>query len=281
MGAEGRNPLIDLRIFSTRALAAASGSVTVTFFALFGSLFVFTQYLQLVHGYSPLSAGVRALPFALATGAASPLSPVLAKRFGNRSIVATGLALMGLGLLDLSRVQVGTGYPAMALAVAVMGAGMGLVMAPASSTIMATVPAHQAGAGSAVNDTIREVGGALGVAIVGSLTAAIYRSRLTGALAAHHAPNGLLHTAGSSLAAADAVGKRLGGLRGGEIVRAAQHSFTTAMAVGMRVAAVVAIAAAIGAFVLIPRTSSVETAGAVTAGAGRPDAELATAAAPA
>ena len=87
---------------------------------------------------------------------------------------------MGLGLLDLSTVQVGTGYPAMALAVAVMGAGMGLVMAPASSTIMTTVPAHQAGAGSAVNDTIREVGGALGVAIVGSLTAAIYRSRLTG-----------------------------------------------------------------------------------------------------
>ena len=188
------DPLIDLRIFSTRALAAASGSVTVTFFALFGSLFVFTQYLQLVHGYSPLSAGVRALPFALATGAASPLSPVLAKRFGNRAIVATGLGLMGLGLLDLSTVQVSTGYPAMALAVAVMGAGMGLVMAPASSTIMTTVPAHQAGAGSAVNDTIREVGGALGVAIVGSLTADLYRSHLTAKLfAATHSRSSCPH----------------------------------------------------------------------------------------
>ena len=188
--------------------------MTVTFFALFGSLFVFTQYLQLVHGYSPLSAGLRALPFAFATGVASPLSPVLAKRFGNRSIVATGLALMGLGLLDLSTVQVGTGYPAMALAVAIMGAGMGLVMAPASSTIMTTVPAHQAGAGSAVNDTIREVGGALGVAIVGSLTADVYRSHLTGKLVAQHAPGVVVHIASGSIAAADAVGRRLGGLAG-------------------------------------------------------------------
>jgi len=270
------HPLIDLRIFSSRVLLAASGSVTVTFFALFGSLFVFTQYLQLVHGYSPLSAGLRALPFAFATGIASPLSPVLAKRFGTRSIVATGLALMGLGLLDLSTVQVGTGYPAMALAVAIMGAGMGLVMAPASSAIMTTVPAHQAGAGSAVNDTIREVGGALGVAIVGSLTASVYRSRLTDKLVAHHAPGAAVHVASGSLAAADAVGRRLGGLRGGEIVRAAQDSFTTAMALGMRVAAVIAIVAAIAAFALIPGTPPVEAAGSVPGGAA-----LATAGAPA
>ena len=106
-------PLIDLRIFSSRSFTAASGSVTVTFFALFGSLFVFTQYLQLVHGYSPLSAGVRALPFAFATGIISPLSPVLARRLGNRAVVSTGLGLMGLGLLDLSTAGIGTGYPAL------------------------------------------------------------------------------------------------------------------------------------------------------------------------
>ena len=247
------HPLIDLRIFSSRAFSAASGSITVTFFALFGSLFVFTQYLQLVHGYSPLSAGVRALPFALATGAASPLSPVLARRLGNRVVISAGLALMGLGLLDLSTARVATGYPALALAVAIMGAGMGLVMAPASSTIMTTVPAHQASAGSAVNDTIREVGGALGVAIVGSLAAAVYRSRLSAKLAGHHTPGPLVHIAASSISAADALGKGIGGAPGAEILRAAHESFTAAMSLGMRVTGAIAVAAALAAIAVIPR----------------------------
>lgn len=146
--------------------------MTVIFFALFGSLFVLTQYLQLVHGYSPLSAGLRAPPFAIAMAATSPVSPILARRFGTWLVIPAGIALMGAGLLDLSTAGVHTAYPPLALAVAIMGAGMGLVMAPASTTIMTTVPAHQAGAGSAINDTIREVGGALGIAIVGSLSAA-------------------------------------------------------------------------------------------------------------
>jgi hypothetical protein len=237
----------------------------VTFFALFGSLFVFTQYLQLVHGYSPLSAGVRALPFAFATGAISPLSPVLAKRLGNRAVISTGLALMGLGLLDLSTARVDTGYPALALAVAIMGAGMGLVMAPASSTIMTTVPAHQASAGSAVNDTIRELGGTLGVAIVGSLTAAVYRNRLSAKLAAHHAPGFVVHIAAGSIAAADAVGARIGGMRGNQIVQAAHDTFTTAMALGMRVAGGIALAGAITAAAVIPRSRPARAASFVPA----------------
>ena len=145
------DPLIDLRVFTSRAFSAAAGAVTVIFFALFGSLFLLTQFLQLVQGYSPLAAGVRALPFALAMAAASPVSPLLAERFGTRVIMPGGMALMGLGLADLSTAGVHTA-PAIAVAVAIMGAGMGLVMAPASNTIMTTVPAHQAGAGSAIND---------------------------------------------------------------------------------------------------------------------------------
>src|ERR1022692_4874595 len=247
------NPLIDLRVFAVRAFSTAAASVTVIFFALFGSLFVLTQYLQLVHGYSPLSAGVRALPFAFAMAALSPLSPVLAKRFGTRVIIPAGMALMGAGLLDLSTVGVHTAYPPVALAVAIMGAGMGLVMAPASTTIMTTVPAHQAGAGSAINDTIREVGGALGVAIVGSLSAAVYRSRLGGVLATAHAPGHLVHVATGSVAAADIAGGRLGGATGSELVAAAHTAFVTAMAMGMRVAAGVALVSAAAAFFALPR----------------------------
>jgi EmrB/QacA subfamily drug resistance transporter len=247
------NPLIDLRIFASRAFSTAAASVTVIFFALFGSLFVLTQYLQLVHGYSPLSAGLRALPFALAVGAMSPLSPILAKRFGTRVVIPAGMALMGLGLLDLSTAGVHTAYPPLALAVAIMGAGMGLVMAPASTTIMTTVPARQAGAGSAINDTIREVGGALGIAIIGSLAAAVYRSRLAPVLVTAHAPGPVAHLATSSIAAADSIGRHVGGLQGSELVGAAHSAFVNAMAMGMRVAAGVALVSAVAAIFALPR----------------------------
>jgi EmrB/QacA subfamily drug resistance transporter len=253
------HPLIDLRVFAVRAFSTAAASVTVIFFALFGSLFVLTQYLQLVHGYSPLSAGVRALPFAFAMAAASPLSPVLAKRLGTRVIIPAGMALMGLGLLDLSTAGVHTAYLPIAIAVAVMGAGMGLVMAPASTTIMTTVPAHQAGAGSAINDTIREVGGALGVAIVGSMAAAVYRSRLGTVLATAHAPGQVVHQATSSVAAADIIGRQVGGAQGSQLVSAAHSAFVTAMGMGIRVAAAVALAAAIGAIFALPRRPEPES----------------------
>jgi EmrB/QacA subfamily drug resistance transporter len=246
------NPLIDLRVFAVRAFSAAAASVTVIFFALFGSLFVLTQYLQLVHGYSPLSAGVRALPFAIAMAAVSPVSTVLAGRLGSRVVIPAGIALMGAGLLDLSTAGVHTSYPPLAVAVAIMGAGMGLVMAPASTTIMTTVPAHQAGAGSAVNDTIREVGGALGIAIVGSLAENVYRTKLGAALATAHLPQPVTHLATSSVAAADAVGRHVGGTSGAQLTAAAHTAFTTAMGTGMRVSAVVALAAAIGVAFALP-----------------------------
>ena len=248
------DPLIDLRVFTSRAFSAAAGAVTVIFFALFGSLFLLTQFLQLVQGYSPLAAGVRALPFALAMAAASPVSPLLAERFGTRVIMPGGMALMGLGLADLSTAGVHTAYPLIAVAVAIMGAGMGLVMAPASNTIMTTVPAHQAGAGSAINDTIREVGGALGIAIVGSLSAAVYQSRLGSALATAHVPGAVTHAATGSVAAADLTGARLGGVPGSELISAAHSAFVTSMALGIRVAAGVALASAVAAvFAFAPR----------------------------
>ena len=248
------DPLIDLRVFTSRAFSAAAGAVTVIFFALFGSLFLLTQFLQLVQGYSPLAAGVRALPFALAMAAASPVSPLLAERFGTRVIMPAGMTLMGLGLADLSTAGVHTAYPLIAVAVAIMGAGMGLVMAPASNTIMTTVPAHQAGAGSAINDTIREVGGALGVAVVGSLSAAVYQSRLGSALATAHVPGAVTHAAAGSVAAADLTGARLGGAGGSELISAAHSAFVTSMALGIRVAAGVALASAVAAvFAFAPR----------------------------
>ena len=118
------HPLIDLRVFRSRAFGRGRVWSPLIFFALFGSLFVLTQYLQLVHGYSPLSAGLRALPFALAMAAVSPVSPILAQRLGRRVVIPACIALMGARLLDLSTAQVHTAYPPLAVAVAIMGAGM-------------------------------------------------------------------------------------------------------------------------------------------------------------
>ncbi len=253
------HPLVDLRVFRSALFSAAAGSVTIVFFALFGSLFLLTQYLQLVHGYSPLSAGVRALPFALAMGAASPFSTRLAQRLGLRVVIPAGMALMGVGLLDLSTAGVHTTYPPLALAVAVMGAGMGLVMAPASTTIMTAVPAHQSGAGSAVNDTVREVGGALGVAVVGSVASAAYRTHLGVLLAAHHAPAAIGTIAAGSIAAADAVGARLGGAGGRLLVAAAHESFTNAMATGMHWSVGVALGGAVASLIVLRRHGGAAT----------------------
>jgi EmrB/QacA subfamily drug resistance transporter len=256
------HPLIDLRIFGQRAFSASAAAVTVIFFALFGSLFVLTQYLQLVHGYSPLSAGVRALPFAVAMGAVSPASPIIANRFGARLIIPAGMALMGLGLLDLSTAGVHTSYPPLAAAVAIMGAGMGLVMAPASTTIMATVPGHQAGAGSAINDTIREVGGALGIAIIGSIAAGAYTSHLRSVLSGAQVPAAVGHAATGSVAAADLVAHRVGGTAGASLAAAAHQSFVTAMSFGLRVAAGVTLASVVVAIFALPRRDRAASAGA-------------------
>jgi EmrB/QacA subfamily drug resistance transporter len=239
------HPMIDIRVFANRAFSGAAGAVALTFFALFGSLFALTQYLQLVHGYSTLGAGVRALPFALATGALSPLSSIAARRLGVRIVVPAGLALMGAGLLWLAQVHPATPYLDIAGAVTIMGAGMGLVMAPASETIMSSLPVHQAGVGSAVNDTVREVGGALGVAVIGSLVSAGYRSHLHLSSAL---PANVVHTARSSIAAADGVGPSVSG--------AAHSAFTTAMSQGFEVAAGVALIGAVLAYLRIPSKSA-------------------------
>lgn len=243
-----KHPMLDVRVFTNRAFSGASGAVALTFFALFGSLFALTQYLQLVHGYSPLAAGVRALPFAVAMGATSPLSALAARRLGVRAVVPTGLAMMGIGVGLLSFLHPATPYLDVVGAVVVMGAGMGLVMAPASEVIMTSVPPERAGLASAVNDTVREVGGSLGVAIIGSVVSAGFRSHLhTSGL-----PLAAARSARSSIAAAEAVAAHAGS-QGAPLVASAHSAFTAGLSYGFKVGAVVALAGAVGTALLIPR----------------------------
>ena len=253
-------PLLDVRVFANRAFSAASGSIAMTFFALFGSLFALTQYLQLVHGYSALAAGVRALPFALAMGALSPVSSVLAKRLGARLVIPAGLVVMGAGLLWLSTVSPDSSYGYITVAVVLMGAGMALVLSPSSESIMSTLPQSQAGIGSAVNDTVREVGGSLGVAVIGSLVSSAYASDLRlGGL-----PAPLARAARQSVAAADQVAGAVRGTEGRQLADAAHQAFTSAMGHGLAIAAAVAVvSAALAAAGLPARHHYHEAAGAV------------------
>jgi DHA2 family multidrug resistance protein-like MFS transporter len=247
------HPLLDVTLFRNARFSAASLSVTAAFFALFGFIFLITQYLQLVQGYSPLQAGLRTLPFAVATGVTSPLAIVAMHRWGSKLVVASGLAVMAFGFVLASRIEVDTPYLGLTVvSMITIAIGLGLTTGPATESIMGALPEDKAGVGSAVNDTTRELGGTLGVAVVGSVFASIYGASLVTALEPLGLPQKVIDAAGESIAAALTVAQGLPGAVGGEVVRVAQESFVDGMSRGSLVAAGVAFAGAVLAGLLLP-----------------------------
>jgi EmrB/QacA subfamily drug resistance transporter len=231
------HPMLELRWFRNPRFSSASGAITLVFFAMFGSFFLLTQYLQLVLGYGTLEAGVRMLPMAFTMMIAAPNSARLAERFGRKKVVSAGLATVGLGLLCMSFATADSGYLPVLAALVVMSAGMGSSMAPSTASIMSSLPMNKAGVGSAVNDTTRELGGALGVAVLGSLVASTYASHL----APHTAglPAAAATAAHASLGAALGVAQTIGGEAGHALARAAQIAYVDGMSISLRVGAVV------------------------------------------
>jgi EmrB/QacA subfamily drug resistance transporter len=249
---KAKEPMLDLRYFKNPRFAAATTAITLVFFAMFGSYFLFTQYLQFVHGYDPLSAGVRILPWALAYLVSATQSAKLVERFGQRLVVASGLTIAGLGIAILAVTSsVTASYWWFALAVVVQALGMGITTAPSTGAIMRSLPLHKAGVGSAVNDTTRELGGALGVAVLGSLVASHFRSTMEGAV------GGLPAKASHSLADALQSAAAAGGARGGEIAHAARTAFVDAFSSTLWVAAiVVVVASGLVAWLLRPKATA-------------------------
>lgn len=181
--ARSRHPMLDITFFRRPRFTAAAMAITLVFFAMFGSLFLQTQYFQFVLGYSALETGVRMIPFAAAMMIVAPMSAPIAARWGSKLTVALGLGLVTLGLLSLTQLQVDTPYVNIFWRLMIMSAGMGLTMAPATESVMGSLPLHKAGVGSAVNDTTRQIGGALGVAVIGSVLASTYGDRIGSFLA--------------------------------------------------------------------------------------------------
>ena len=212
-----KEPMLDLRFFRNPRFTAATTAITLVFFAMFGSYFLFTQYLQFVHGYDPLQAGVRMLPWALAYMLSATQSAKLVERFGQRRVVSAGLLIASGGLAIVATTSTLTSsYWLFAAGLVVQALGMGLTTAPSTGAIMRSLPLHKAGVGSAVNDTTRELGGALGVAVLGSLVASHFRSSI------HDALGGLPAKATHSLAEALQHAAAVGGARGGVIAHRAR-----------------------------------------------------------
>ena len=241
-------PMLELTIFKNLRFTAAALSVTFAFFALFGFIFLITQYFQFVKAYEPFSAGVRLLPFAVSTAVLSIAGSKVAVRFGTKLVVAGGLLMFAVGFAWTSTVGPATPYPTMAMQMILMGSGLGLTSAPATEAIMGVVPAAKAGMGSAVNDATRELGGTLGVAVVGSVALSLYRDVFAGL----QLPESVLGPARDSIGSAVVTSQRLA--QSGEagaartLADAAQSGFLDGLQAGCWIAAGVSV---IGALLVV------------------------------
>ena len=246
-------PLLDVRLFTNARFSSASAAISLSFFGLFGFIFLITLYFQVILGYTPLHAGVATLPFALVTGSLSPVAILLMKRFGTKIVVTTGLALMSGGFALAASVTLGSSYwGRVVCSMVLMAAGLAFTTGPASEAIMGALPRAKAGAGSAVNDTTRELGGTLGVAVIGSVLSSLYGAHVATSLAALGAPTEAIRTARSSLVAGlDTVGQLPAAMQA-PALSAIRHAFIDGLSAGSLVAAGVTGAAALAALAWLP-----------------------------
>ncbi|MDT5182658.1 MAG: hypothetical protein QOI29_816, partial [Mycobacterium sp.] len=246
------HPMLDVSVFANRRFSGGSLAVTAGFLTLFGFIFVITQYFQFIKSYSAFETGVRLLPVAISIAVASIVGPRIVERIGTTTVVVAGLAIFAAGLAWASTADAATPYLEIATQMLMLGGGLGLTTAPATESIMGSLSTDKAGVGSAVNDTTRELGGTLGVAIVGSVFASVYSDRLGGSAAVSALPEQVRATMERSMAAAQQV---IGQLPPPVIpdVRAAVNSaFLDGLQIGSLVSAGIAAAAAVVVAVLLP-----------------------------
>lgn len=220
-------PMLDVRLFRNPSFSAACGAVTLALFALFGTLFFLTFYLQYARGLSPLQAGLTFLAVALSMSVFAPRSARLVRRYGAKAVCATGLALLTASFSGYQFVTAQTPLALVVVLLFLQGAGMAHVVAPATESILSTLPRERAGAGSAVNTTLRQVGGTLGVAVLGSILAVSYRSAITPALGG--LPPEARELAGESIGGTQLAAEQLAGPAREALTAAATSAFVDAM----------------------------------------------------
>jgi DHA2 family multidrug resistance protein-like MFS transporter len=225
------HPSLDVRLFRDRRFSASIGGIGLVFFAALGSFFFVGFYLQLVRGYTALETGLLFLPFAIAQLVFAPLSPSMVRRFGIKAVSTAGMVVAALAFGAIALWDVGTPVWAIAACNFFQGVGMANVMPPAMNTIMATLPREKAGVGSAISNTVRQVSAALGIAVLGSIVASVYRARVSDAAAV--LPPQVRAAARESIAGAYAVAERVAAAgrpgAGAALTTAADGAFITAM----------------------------------------------------
>ena len=248
------HPVLPLRFFRNMSFTGANLALTLVAFALFGCFFFLSQYLQSVHGYGPLEAGVRLLPIAGAAFVGATSSARVAQRIGTKLTVAAGILIAAAGLFYFYSVAaVDTSYGSIALGMCITALGIGFTMSPATNSIMGSVPVDEAGVGSAMNDTTRQIGGALGVAVLGTLLDSAYIARVDLIKWPVPVPEQLLSAVrgsiqGAHIAAKSAQNPQLSQF----IINNADQAFTYSMAHALLAASIIMAVTAVVTLVILP-----------------------------
>jgi len=256
------HPLLDVRVFRNLRFSAATSAIGIAFFVLFGFTFLVTQYFQFVRGYDTLSAGLHTLPFAVGAGATAPVAARLALRFGTKKVVTAGLLNMSIGLVIISQQDADAAYwGPVVISMLFLANGLALVTSPSTDAVMGELPLDRAGVGSAVNDTSREVGGTLGVAVVGSVFVSLYGPDVLDRLGetpglVENIPADALLAAQDSVAAAFAVSEQAPAAFVDTIREAASGAFMGAFGTACLVGAGAALAGAALAARYLPARSA-------------------------
>ncbi len=247
------HPMLKLEFFRDRRLSVALAAECLAVFGLMGALFLSTQFLQFDLGFSPLEAGIRILPIAVMIVVGAAASPLAARLVGTKFTVAAGLAAIAAGLWQVSASsRLDTTFGDVVLGLLLIGLGAGLMLPTATNSVIGSVPQGDSGMGSASNTVALQVGGALGVAVIGSVMLTRYQDHMTAALAGQHVPQPVAQSILGSLGAALAVAERVGGSTGVELARAARTGFMSGNELALAVGAIVALVAAALVLVALP-----------------------------
>ncbi len=243
-------PMLDIRFFRNPRLSAGAGAIGLGFMAMLGTMFILTQYFQFLKGYTPLETGLRFSPIAIGFMIGAPTSALLVAKLGTRKVVTGGLVIVAALIGGMAVIDGQTAYWIVGLALVGLGIGMANTMAPATDAVMAALPEAQAGVASALNDTTRQVGGALGVGIFGSLFNSVYSSSLVNTVAG--LPAEAAEATRNSLGAAAQIAANIGGSVGDSILVSANNAFVDALGVTFVVTAVIALIGGVLVFMFMP-----------------------------
>ncbi len=246
------HPMLVLGPFADRRFSVAMAAVAMAVFGLMGALFVLTQYLQFSLGFSAMATGVRILPIAAVLAVAAMSSTVIDRLIGTKAVVATGLLIVAGGFWQLTTTTASQGFLHALLGMIMLGLGAGLIIAPATASVMGTLSRARAGVGSAPNSTALQVGGALGVAVIGSVLTSRYQGKMTHTLSGHSVPPAAAHAILGSLGGALTVARIAGGSLGAALKTAARLAFVAGMDLALMVGAIVVVVSAILVIAALP-----------------------------